>query len=130
MSLLPARMKKIPSRMRALEYLQAYRSVFFFRRSRAASSAVSGGIPPKFNLIQAYMVVLVTYKNEEDPIKNEGTRVLTRFFPLYVYGKFSNAQGQLTPQPMVDSCQNSNSRVLTRLYVVVFFSDAQGQLTP
>ena len=27
------------------------------------------GIPPKFELIQAFMVVLVTCKNEEDPIK-------------------------------------------------------------
>ena len=29
-----------------------------------------------------FMVVLVTCKNEEDPIKNEGSRVLTRFSPL------------------------------------------------
>ena len=34
------------------------------------------------------MIVLVTCKNEEDPIKNEGSRVLTRFSPLYVYGNF------------------------------------------
>ena len=34
-----------------------------------ANSAVSGEIPPKFKLIQAFMVVLVTCKNEEDPIK-------------------------------------------------------------
>ena len=32
------------------------------------------------------MVVLVTCKNEEHPIKNEDTRVLTRFSPLFVYG--------------------------------------------
>ena len=38
------------------------------------------------------MVVLLTRKNEEDPIKKEGTGVLTR---LYV--DFSDAQGQLTP---------------------------------
>ena len=30
----------------------------------------------------AFMVVLVTYKNEEDPIKNEGDRVLTTFLSL------------------------------------------------
>ena len=52
----------------------------FFRQSRAANSEVSSGIPPK--CIQAFMVVLVTCKNEEDPIKNEGSRVLTRFSPL------------------------------------------------
>ena len=51
--------------------------------SRAANSAVSGGISPKFEHIQALKVVLVTFKNEEDPIKNEGARVLTTFHPLY-----------------------------------------------
>ena len=56
--------------------------VRFFRRSRAANSEVSGGIPPKFKLIQAFMVVLVTCKNEVDPIKNKGSRVLTRFSPF------------------------------------------------
>ena len=42
----------------------------FFRRSRANNSEVSGGILPKFGLIQAFIVVLITCKNEEDPIKN------------------------------------------------------------
>ena len=36
----------------------------------------------KIELIQAFIVVLVTCKIEEDPIKNEGARVLTRFSPL------------------------------------------------
>ena len=35
------------------------------------------------------MYVLVTCKNEDDSIKNEGIRVVTTFFPLYVYGDFS-----------------------------------------
>ena len=43
---------------------------------------VSGGIMPKFELIQAFIVVIVTCKNEEDPIKNEGARLLTKFAPL------------------------------------------------
>ena len=55
---------------------------FYFSHSRAANSNVSGGILPKFKLIEAFMVVLVTCKNEEDPIKNKGARVLTRFSPL------------------------------------------------
>ena len=38
--------------------------------------------------MQANIVVLNTCKNEEDPIKNEGARVLTRFSPLKVYGNF------------------------------------------
>ena len=54
----------------------------FFIRSRATNSEVSGGILPKFELIQASIVDLVTYKNEEVPIKNEGARVLTRFSTL------------------------------------------------
>ena len=37
---------------------------------------------PKFELIQASMYVLVTCKNEEDQIKNEGARLFTRFLPL------------------------------------------------
>ena len=36
----------------------------------------------KYELIQAFMHVLITCKNEEDPIKNEGARVFTRFLPL------------------------------------------------
>ena len=30
--------------------------------------------------IRDFMVVLVTCKNKEEPIKNEGARVVTRFF--------------------------------------------------
>ena len=37
---------------------------------------------PKFELIQAFMHVLDTCKNEVHPIKNEGARVFTRFLPL------------------------------------------------
>ena len=37
---------------------------------------------PKLELIQAFMHVLDTCKNEEDPIKNEGARLFTRFLPL------------------------------------------------
>ena len=36
----------------------------------------------KFKLVRDIMVVLVTCKYEEDLIKNEGARVLTRFSPL------------------------------------------------
>ena len=37
---------------------------------------------PKFELIQALMHVVVTCKNEEDQIENEGARLLTKFLPL------------------------------------------------
>ena len=61
----------------------------------------------KFKLIQAFIVVLVTCKNEEDPIKNEGGRVLTSL--LF---DFSDAQGQLTPKSAAEFCPNSNSSKL------------------
>ena len=50
------------------------------------------------------MVVLHTCKNEEDPIKNEYARVLTRLHVL-----FSDAQGQITPQSLVELDRISNS---------------------
>ena len=53
------------------------------------------------------MVVLVTCKNEEDPIKNEGVRV---FKTLYI--NFSDAQGQITPESVVVSGRNLNSSKL------------------
>ena len=37
---------------------------------------------PKFELIQDFMNVLFTCKNEVDQIKNEGARVFSRFLPL------------------------------------------------
>ena len=49
------------------------------------------------------MGLLVACKNEEDPIKNEGARVVTTLFI-----KFSDAQGQLTLKSALDSCQNSS----------------------
>ena len=87
MSLLPARMKKIQSKIKELEWSQHY--LLIFRRSRAANSEVSDGILPKFKPIQAFIVDLVTCKNEEDSLKNEGTRLVTSFLPLKVYGDFS-----------------------------------------
>ena len=79
----------------------------FFRRSRAANSTIQGLIWLNVEPIQAFMVVLVTGKNGEDPIKNEGARVVTRLFI-----DFSNAQGLLTPKSEMESCQNSNSSKL------------------
>ena len=42
------------------------------RRSMAGNSAIRCRIWPKFELINVFMVVIVTYKNEEDPTKNAG----------------------------------------------------------
>ena len=53
------------------------------------------------------MVVLITCKNGEDKIKNEGARVVTTLII-----DFSDAQGQLTPKSVMESCRNSNSSEL------------------
>ena len=53
------------------------------------------------------MGLLVACKNEEDQIKNEGARVVTTLFI-----DFSDAQGQLTPKSVIESCRNSNSSKL------------------
>ena len=96
------------------------------------------------------MGFLVACKNEEDPIKNNGARVVTTLFI-----NFSYTQGQLTPKSVMESCQNSNSFELLWLVLLServkkihpkmkvlewsqhfshyksmgIFSDAQGQLT-
>ena len=49
------------------------------------------------------MGVRVACKNEEDPIKNEGARVVTTLFI-----DFSHAQGQLTWKSVMVSCRYSN----------------------
>ena len=81
MSLLPANMRKIRSKMQVLEssqHFSHYKSMeIFSRRSRAANSTVLGPIWPNFELVRDVMDVLVTCKYEEYPIKNEGARVVT-----------------------------------------------------
>ena len=94
------------------------------------------------------MVVLVTCKNEEDPIKNEGATTY--------YINFSDTQGQITLELVVVSGRNLNSSKLScmsslpaRMRMIQskmkelecsqdfshyksmgIFPDAQGQLTP
>ena len=54
------------------------------------------------------MDVLVTCKYEEDPIKNEGARVVTT-----LYSKFSDAQGQINLVSVVVSSRNMISSKLS-----------------
>ena len=60
------------------------------------------------------MGFLVVSKNEEDPIKNEGARVVTTLFI-----DFSDAQGQLTPKSVMESTRNSNSSKLLWMVLLV-----------
>ena len=66
--------------MKGLEWSQHYSLIF--RRSRAANSKVSDGIMVKFKLIQAFIVGVVSCKNEEDLSKIERARVVKKFLPL------------------------------------------------
>ena len=90
----------------------------FFRRTRAAHSAVRGRIRQNLELIQDIIVVFLTCKNKEDPIKNKGPRVLTR---LYI--NFSHTQGQLTPQSVVESHQKIE---LIQAFIVVLVTCKNG----
>ena len=101
----------------------------FSRRLRTANSAVLGPIWPNFELVRDVMDVLVICKYEDYPIKNEGARVVTTLYINILDAKgqitqesavvhfshyksmeiFSDAQGQLTPQPLVRSGRISNS---------------------
>ena len=52
---------------------------------------------PKFKHIQAFIVILVTCKNEEDPLKI-GARVVTTFLPLDMYfSRRSRATNSVVP---------------------------------
>ena len=83
--------------MKALECSQHY--TWIFRRSRADNSRVGGVIWLKFELIQAFMHVLVTCKNEDDSIKSEGARVVTTFSIISLWGFFETLKGSLLSSP-------------------------------
>ena len=77
MSSLPASMKKIRSKMKALEWTQ-----HFSHYNCMVAMETSGRIWPKFELIQALIHVLITCKYEKNLIKNSGENVMTSFSPL------------------------------------------------
>ena len=63
---------------------------------------------PKFELIHAFMHVLITCKNEEDQIKMKVLDCSQDFSHYMSMEIFSDAQGQLTLQSTVRSGQISN----------------------
>ena len=56
--------------------------------SSAANSIVGGRVWRIIKLIQAFMDLHVTCKNEEDPFQNEGARVVMKELPLQAYADF------------------------------------------
>ena len=143
---LPASMKKIRSKMKALECSQD----FSHYKSMGIFTDAQGQLTPQ-SLVRDVMDVLVTCKYEEDPIKNEGARVDTT-----LYSNFSDALGQITLVLVSVSGGNLNSSKLScmsslpaRMRMIDskmkelewsqdfshyksmgIFQDAQGQLTP
>ena len=77
LSSLPASMKKIQSKMKALEWTQ-----HFPHYNSMVAMETSGRIWPNFELIQSLIHVLITCKYEKNPIKNSGENVMTSFSPL------------------------------------------------
>ena len=64
--------------------------------------------------MRVIVVILVTCKNEEDPLKNKDARVATT-----QNIDFSNTQGQITPQSEVGSGRNSNSFEILIVVILV-----------
>ena len=110
---LPARMRLIKSKMKELECSQDfshYKSMGIFPDAQGQLTPVLDPIWPNFELVRDVMDDLVTCKYEEDPIKNEGARVVTT-----IYSNFSDAQGQITLVFVSVSGRNLNSSKLFKL---------------
>ena len=86
---------KIWSKNQILESIKGCNSVANLRKTtiyNTNTDLVNGDVDIDF------IVVLVTCKNEEDPIKNKGPRLFTT-----LYSNFSDAQGQITLELVVVS---------------------------
>ena len=69
-----------------------------FRCSRAANSVVGGRVWPQIKLSQALMVLFVTCKNEEDPLKMKALEWSQHIYHCKSMQIFADApQGQFTP---------------------------------
>ena len=65
-------------------------------------------ILPRFKLIRAFNVGLITCKNEKDPSKMKVLEWSQHFSHYKSMGIFQDAQGQLTHKSLVQSCQILN----------------------
>ena len=108
---LPASMKKIRSKMRALEWTQ-----HFPHYNSMVAMETSGRNWSNFELIQALIHVLITCKYEKNPIKNGGENVMTSFPHYKSMRIFPDAQGQLTTQSLVRSGRISNSSEMLLMF--------------
>ena len=93
-------MRKIHSKLKALEwsqYFSHYKSMGIFPNAQ-------GQVTHKSQVGSCWISnPSEILNNEEDPIKNEGARVVTTLLI-----NFSDAKGQLTPKSVLESCPDSN----------------------
>ena len=92
MQSLPASIKRIRSRTAEKKWRHRffhYKLMVFFRRSRAANSAVTGPSRSKFKLVRALMHVIITCKYEKDRMKNSREKVETPFFSIITLWELS-----------------------------------------
>ena len=82
MSSILARMKKIETRA-TTTFPPLYVYGDFSRCSRAGHSAVQDRMWPNLKLMRDLVVVIITCKNEEDPIKNEGASVAQNHMSIF-----------------------------------------------
>ena len=68
-----------------------------FRRLRAANSVVRGRNWPNFKLIQALMYVIITYKYEKGPIKNNREKGATPCFQIISLSVAMETSGRIWP---------------------------------
>ena len=95
---LHASMKKIQSRTAEKKWRHRYKPMgIFFRRSRAANSAVDGPIRLKFELVPALMHVIITCKYEKDQKKNSREKVETPFFSIINLSVTMETRGWIWP---------------------------------
>ena len=106
-SLLPARMKKIQSKMKALELSQHCSLIF---------SDAQGQLTPKSvmeswrnsNSSQLLWLVLLPARMKEIHLKIQLLELSQQFFDYKSMGIFPDAQGQPTHKSLVQSCRISN----------------------
>ena len=104
---------------------------------------------PNFILFRDFIVILVTCKNKEDPVKYEGARVFTTFYITFQTPRADNSgvggdiwlkfelikvliYVLITCENENDSIKNEGARVVTTFFHYKYmgiFQDAQGQLT-
>ena len=91
MSLLPARMRVIESKMKELQCLQDFSHYVygdFSRRPRAANSALLGLIWPNFKLVRDVIDVLVPASMKKIRSLMKALECSQHFTPLYRYGSY------------------------------------------